>query len=98
LGESAAGAARGAAWSAGEQAGAAAAAATDRARLLDANARYRQRFGYTFILFATGKDAGAMLAACETRLRNSPAAELPVAAQEQRQITRLRLDKLLGGA
>jgi len=98
LGESAAGAFRSAAWSAGEQTGAAAAAASDRARLLDANARYRQRFGYTFILCATGKDAGEMLAACETRLRNSPAAELPAAAQEQRQITRLRLDKLLGGA
>jgi 2-oxo-4-hydroxy-4-carboxy--5-ureidoimidazoline (OHCU) decarboxylase len=36
-----------------------------------------------------------MLALLEDRLHNDPARELPIAAEQQRQITRLRLQKLL---
>jgi allantoicase len=97
LGAGAAGEGRGAAWSAGEQSGAAAAGADILARLVHANARYRERFGYTFILCASGRSAAEMLAACEARLLAAPADELRTAAEEQRRITRLRLEKLLGG-
>ncbi len=97
LGARPAAAGRGAAWSEGEQSGAAVAGADVLARLAHANARYRERFGYTFILRASGRSAAEMLAACEARLLAEPADELRAAAQEQRQIARLRLEKLLGG-
>lgn len=66
-----------------------------RARLAGGNRAYEQRFGYIFIVCATGKAAGEMLAILEGRLANMPEVELPVAAEQQRLITRIRLDKLL---
>jgi OHCU decarboxylase len=83
------------AWSEQEQAGAKAADSQTRQRLADANRDYRARFGYIFIVCATGRTADEMLALLELRLRNDPVDELPVAAEEQRKITRLRLIKLL---
>ena len=59
------------------------------ARLAEANREYEARFGYIFIVCATGKTAGEMLAILERRLRNDPGDELQIAAEEQRQITRL---------
>jgi 2-oxo-4-hydroxy-4-carboxy-5-ureidoimidazoline decarboxylase len=59
------------------------------------NRAYETRFGYIFIICATGRSAAEMLALLEQRLRNTPAEELPIAAEEQRKITRLRLTKLL---
>jgi 2-oxo-4-hydroxy-4-carboxy-5-ureidoimidazoline decarboxylase len=85
----------GPAWSAQEQAGAAGAAPDVRHRLAAANRDYEARFGYIFIVCATGKSADEMLAALEARLRNEPARELRIAADEQRKITRLRLAKLV---
>jgi 2-oxo-4-hydroxy-4-carboxy-5-ureidoimidazoline decarboxylase len=85
----------GAAWSAEEQAGAAAADEETRRRLADANRDYRARFGYIFIVCATGKTAAEMLALLDARFRNDPIDELKIAAEEQRKITRLRLNKLL---
>lgn len=82
-------------WSAGEQAGAASAGDELLARLADANRRYRERFGYGFLVYATGKSAEEMLALLERRLGNDPASEIAVAAEEERKITRLRLEKLL---
>jgi OHCU decarboxylase len=67
-----------------------------RAALAAANREYEQRFGYIYIVFATGESAEEMLALARERLRNDPDIELRVAAEEQRKITRLRLDKLLG--
>jgi 2-oxo-4-hydroxy-4-carboxy-5-ureidoimidazoline decarboxylase len=66
---------------------------TQRA-LLDANERYLTRFGYIFIVCATGKSAPEMLGLLEARLGNDPARELEIAAREQARITRLRLEKL----
>jgi OHCU decarboxylase len=83
------------AWSHQEQAGAASAGADVRARLAEGNRRYEERFGYTFLICATGKSAEQMLSALQIRLRNEAAAELTVAAEEQRQITDLRLRKLI---
>lgn len=82
-------------WSAGEQAGVSGADDAVLERLAAGNLAYEARFGYLFIVCATGKSAAEMLAILESRLPSEPAAELAVAAGEQRKITRLRLDKLL---
>jgi 2-oxo-4-hydroxy-4-carboxy-5-ureidoimidazoline decarboxylase len=86
---------RGSAWAAGEQSGVERARDDVRVELATANREYEQRFGYIFIVFATGKSAEEMLALARERLRNDPDTELRIAAEEQRKITRLRLDKLL---
>ena len=83
------------AWSAREQAGVAGAAPEVRAALAEGNRAYEARFGHIFIVCATGKRADEMLALLTARLANDPAAELRVAAEEQRKITRLRLERLL---
>jgi 2-oxo-4-hydroxy-4-carboxy-5-ureidoimidazoline decarboxylase len=83
------------AWSAEEQARAAAGLAEDAAAALRAlNDAYAARFGYIFIICATGKSADEILGALRARLANDPATELGVAATEQARITRLRLEKL----
>ena len=82
-------------WSAEEQSRTQLNAADVMAQLAEGNRAYRQRFGYIFIVCATGKTAEEMLAILERRLQNDASAELTVAAEEQRQITRLRLEKLL---
>lgn len=83
------------AWSAEEQAGAASMPGELRDRLARLNQEYERRFGYTFLESATGKAAGEMVGILERRLRNEPAEELQIAADEQRKITELRLAKLL---
>jgi 2-oxo-4-hydroxy-4-carboxy-5-ureidoimidazoline decarboxylase len=62
--------------------------------LRDGNIAYEKRFGFIFIVCATGKNAREMLGLLEARLANEPEIELPVAAAEQLQITKLRLQKL----
>ena len=78
-----------------EQSGVRLADADARRRLAEGNARYEARFGYIFIVCATGKSVEQMLEILEARLKNDPHEELRIAAEEQRQITRLRLGKLL---
>lgn len=82
--------------SAREQAGVASATDDVLARLADGNRRYRERFGYTFIVCATGKSADEMLRLLEARLGNDPAHEIRVAAEEQAKITALRLQRAGG--
>jgi OHCU decarboxylase len=82
-------------WSAEEQSGAQRNSADVMARLAEGNRVYRQRFGYIFIVCATGKTAEEMLAILERRLQNDASAELTIAAEEQGRITYLRLEKLL---
>ena len=86
---------QGEAWSAREQSGMDSAADETRRALAEANRAYEARFGYLYIVCATGRTAEEMLALARGRLANAPAAELAVAAGEQEQITRLRLEKLL---
>jgi len=86
---------RGSAWAAREQSGIERARDDVREELTAANREYEQRFGYIYIVFATGKSAEEMLALARERLRNVPDVELRTAAEEQRKITRLRLEKLL---
>jgi 2-oxo-4-hydroxy-4-carboxy-5-ureidoimidazoline decarboxylase len=78
-----------------EQSGVRDAASGVREALAKANRDYEERFGYIYIVCATGKSAEEMLAIAEARLQNDPDTELKVAAEEQRKITRLRLQKLL---
>ena len=68
---------------------------TALARLTDGNRAYQERFGYIFIVCATGKSADEMLGLLESRIGNAPEAEIVIAAEEQMKITRLRLEKLL---
>jgi len=82
-------------WSEAEQSGAGADDA--RAALALANAEYERRFGHTFILCASGRSAGEMLAALRARLGNSREAELAITAEELSKITTLRLERLLAG-
>jgi allantoicase len=83
-----------AAWSTTEQSGVSDADRATLEALRDGNAAYRERFGYLFIVCATGKSAPEMLALLRARLGNEPDAELRIAAGEQAKITRLRLEKL----
>lgn len=82
-------------WSRQEQAGAGTADESARARLGRLNREYEQKFGYIFIICAAGRSAAEMLASLESRITNDEAAEIERAAEEQRQITHLRLLKLL---
>lgn len=59
--------------------------------LAEANAAYLDRFGFIFIVCATGKTAEEMLALLRARLTNNRATELRTAAEEQAKITALRL-------
>jgi allantoicase len=77
-------------WSAQEQAG----VSGDFASL---NEEYEKRFGHIFIVCASGKSSEDIAAALRQRMSNTPESELPVAAEEQRQITHLRLRKLVTG-
>ena len=82
-------------WSEQEQSGARDAGQATLDELAAANREYEERFGHIFIVCATGKTAGEMLALLRARLPNEAATELRNAAEEQRKITRLRLEKLL---
>jgi 2-oxo-4-hydroxy-4-carboxy-5-ureidoimidazoline decarboxylase len=84
-------------WAAGEQSAARAANEDVKTRLAAGNRAYFDKFGYIYIVCATGKSADQMLALLEQRLQNDPVSELPIAAEQQRLITRLRLQKLLSG-
>ena len=85
------------AWASEEQSDARSASVIVRRKLADLNRLYEARFGYTFIVCATGKGADEIQGLLQQRLANDPAAELSVAADEQGKITRLRLEKLVEG-
>jgi allantoinase len=82
-------------WAAGEQAGVAGAPEPVLQALAQGNRDYEARFGYLFIVCATGKTADEMLGLLRGRLGNDPDAELAVASAEQAKITRIRLGNLV---
>ena len=82
-------------WAEGEQAAARVATDDVKDRLARANRAYFEKFGYIYIVCATGKSAEALLAILNQRLQNDAASEISIAAEQQRLITRIRLDKLL---
>jgi 2-oxo-4-hydroxy-4-carboxy-5-ureidoimidazoline decarboxylase len=79
----------------GEQGSVASASEEILQGLARGNADYEQKFGFIFIVCATGKSASEMLELLEKRLPNSREEELLIAAGEQAKITRIRLEKLL---
>jgi len=87
--------AQSAAWSRQEQSSANAADEGVLAELAEGNALYEQRYGFTYIVCATGKSAEEMLAILKRRLDSGRAAELLEAAEQQRQITQIRMGKWL---
>jgi 2-oxo-4-hydroxy-4-carboxy-5-ureidoimidazoline decarboxylase len=83
------------AWSGEEQSSVATADSDVLMELADGNARYEAKFGITYIVCATGKTAEEMLAILKRRLVNDRSTELREAAEQQRQITQIRLGKWL---
>ena len=74
-----------------EQSGVSGASEDVLAALLDANREYEARFGYIFIVCASGKSAEEMLALLRARLPNEPDREILLAAEEHAKICDLRL-------
>lgn len=83
-------------WSSQEQQGVQNAAQEAIEKLAKLNLDYEKKFGFIFIVCATGKSSDEILALLEQRLPNDVPIELPIAAAEQAKITELRLRKLLG--
>lgn len=84
-----------AAWSAQEQAEAHTAAEAVLESIARKNREYEARHGFIYIVCASGRSAEELLAVLDRRLGNSTESELREAAEQQRQITRLRLRKWL---
>jgi hydroxyisourate hydrolase len=95
IGDTRAGGSNGSGWEAQEQSGTRSATKEVRDRLVARNHQYESRFGYIFIVCATGKTVEEMLEIIQDRLQNDSREELRIAVDEQRQITRLRIGKLL---
>jgi len=82
-------------WSGQEQAGVSTASRETVDALAALNWAYEQKFGFIFIICATGKTSEEMLEALKQRLENDAETELPIAAFEQGKITELRLKKMI---
>lgn len=78
-----------------EQAGMESATETVIEQMFQLNQAYLAKFGFIFIVCATGKSAVEMLDLLSARIDNSAETELAIAAAEQAKITRIRLEKLL---
>ena len=63
--------------------------------LAKGNREYEEKFGHIYLVCATGRSAEDMLANLRERMKNDPATESRVAAEEQGKITTLRLEKLV---
>ncbi len=82
-------------WSSEEQSAALTSEQRTQTELQHGNAAYEQRFGRIYIVCATGKSMEEMLTILRRRLKNDAAQELIEAAEQQRQITQIRLKKWL---
>lgn len=82
-------------WAMAEQSGTSTSSEETIKALAKGNKEYEDKFGYIFIVCATGKSADEMLSILQSRLPNDPKKEIEIAADEQNKITRLRLEKLL---
>lgn len=81
-------------WAAGEQSSVKQASDKTLKALSEGNNKYEKKFGYIFIVNATGKSADEMLENLQARLQNNADEELDVAAEEQLKITKIRIEKL----
>jgi OHCU decarboxylase len=82
-------------WSAQEQSKSQKTTEATKVALAQGNREYAERFGFIFIICASGKSGEEILRALRARLVNERQDELRVAAEEQRKITQLRLQKLI---
>jgi OHCU decarboxylase len=82
-------------WSTQEQRSMGDADAAAKIALAEANREYERRFDRIFIVCATGKSAAEILEILQRRLKNDAETELQEAAEQQRQITEIRLKKWL---
>ena len=82
-------------WSSQEQGTAQSASDKTKQALAKANRRYEQKFHRIFIVCANGKSSSEILTILESRMNNDAATELREAAEQQRQITELRLHRWL---
>jgi 2-oxo-4-hydroxy-4-carboxy-5-ureidoimidazoline decarboxylase len=89
--------ARSVAWSRQEQRSVAHGGEAVRLALAEANREYERRFHRIFIVCATGKPPEEILKIAQRRLGNDERTELQEAAEQQRQITQIRLRKWLHG-
>jgi allantoicase len=78
-----------------EQAGSAEAESAVLAALGDINRRYEEKFGFTYIVYATGKSAREMLDTADERIENTRGTEIEIAGWEQQRITATRLRRML---
>ncbi len=78
-----------------EQSGTASATREMLRDLIDVNRSYEDKFGFTYIVYATGKGASEMLEIARSRLGNTRSDEIENAAAEQRKITATRLRRML---
>ena len=83
------------AWSKHEQASVDTASQATKDELRKTNVAYEEKFARIYIVCATGKTVEEMLAIAKERMQNDPETELRRAAEEQRRITELRLEKLV---
>ncbi|MEE2916395.1 OHCU decarboxylase [Sphingomonas ginsenosidimutans] len=67
--------------------------AEEFARFHDLNARYRERFGFPFIICVRLTDKAGILAAMAARLANDRDTEIATAIDEIGKITKLRLEE-----
>lgn len=82
-------------WSSHEQSTAQTASDSTKQALAEANRRYEEKFHHIFIVCANGRSSAEILNILESRMNNDPATELREAAEQQRQITELRLHRWL---
>jgi 2-oxo-4-hydroxy-4-carboxy-5-ureidoimidazoline decarboxylase len=82
-------------WSNQEQSGMLSAGGDTKLSMEKGNRAYFEKFGYIYIVCATGKTGTEMLADLIERLKNEPATEIRIAATEQSKITQIRLRKML---
>jgi 2-oxo-4-hydroxy-4-carboxy-5-ureidoimidazoline decarboxylase len=82
-------------WASDEQEGVKQASSKTLEELAKANRLYEEKFGYIFIVCASGRSAEEMLDILRSRLKNAEEKEIRIAADEQNKITKLRLEKLL---
>ena len=82
-------------WAGKEQAGVDSATHKTLTALAEGNQAYENKFGFIFIVCATGKTANEMLALLNARLQNNPETEIKIAMNEQNKITHIRLEKLI---
>jgi 2-oxo-4-hydroxy-4-carboxy-5-ureidoimidazoline decarboxylase len=88
---------RAATWSEQEQRSIAQGGEAVRLALAGANREYERRFNRVFIVCATGKSPEEILKIVQRRLNNDERTELLEVAEQQRQITQIRLRKWLHG-